>query len=102
MDLAEGHRAALNCLLADTPQLLTLNLGSGQGQSVLDVVQAMAAASSRSIPYEIKDRRPGDAAISVADPSKAIQRLGWVSKRGLEEICRDSWTWQKQNPTGYN
>ena len=101
MDLAEGHRAALDCLLAEAPQLLTLNLGSGQGQSVLEVVQAMEAASGRSIPYAITDRRPGDAAISVADPSKAAQRLGWRTRNGLEDICRDGWAWQQQNPGGY-
>ena len=101
MDLAEGHRAALDCLLAEEPQLLTLNLGSGQGQSVLEVVQAMEAASGRSIPYAITNRRPGDAAISVADPSQAAQRLGWRTQRGLEDICRDGWAWQQQNPEGY-
>ena len=101
MDLAEGHRAALDCLLAEAPQLLTLNLGSGQGQTVLEVVQAMEAASGRSIPYAITDRRPGDAAISVADPSQAAQRLGWRTQRGLGDICRDGWAWQQQNPEGY-
>lgn len=101
MDLAEGHRAALDCLLAEAPQLLTLNLGSGQGQSVLEVVQAMEAASGRSIPYGITDRRPGDAAISVADSTKAAERLGWRPQRGLEDICRDGWAWQRENPEGY-
>lgn len=101
MDLAEGHLAALNCLLAEQPQPLTLNLGSGQGQSVLEVVQAMEAASGRSIPCAITDRRPGDAAMSVADPSQAAQRLGRRTQRGLEEICRDGWAWQQQNPQGY-
>ena len=101
MYLAEGHRAALDCLLAEAPQLLTLNLGSGQGQSVLEVVQAMEAASNRAIPYAITDRRPGDAAISVADPTKADRRLGWRTQRTLEDICRDGWAWQQQNPGGY-
>ena len=81
--------------------MLTLNLGSGQGQSVKEVMQAMEAASSSSIPYAITDRRPGDAAISVADPTKAAQRLGWRTRRGLEDICRDGWAWQQQNPGGY-
>ena len=101
MDLAEGHRAALDRLEAEQPQLLTLNLGSGQGQSVLDVVHAMEAASGRSIPYAITERRPGDAAMSVADPSKAAERLGWHPQRGLGDICRDGWAWQQQNPEGY-
>ena len=85
----------------EAPQLLTINLGSGHGQSVLEVVQAMEAATGRSIPYAISDRRPGDAAISVADPSKAAQRLGWRTHRGLADICRDGWAWQQQNPEGY-
>ena len=95
MDLAEGHRCALDCLLKEEPQLLTLNLGSGHGQSVLDVVKAMEAASDRSIPYEITERRPGDAAISVADSSQALARLGWRTQRSLEDICRDGWAWQQ-------
>ena len=101
MDLAEGHKCALDCLLSEAPQLLTPNLGSGQGQSVLDVVKAMEAASNRSIPYEITERRPGDAAISVADPSRALVRLGWRTKRTLQDMCRDVWSWQQQNPKGY-
>ena len=101
MDLAEGHRCALDCLLSEEPQLLTLNLGSGQGQSVLDVVKAMEAASNRSIPYTITNRRPGDAAISVADPSQAINRLGWSTKRSLKDICRSGLAWQQANPNGY-
>ena len=101
MDLAEGHRYALDCLLEERPQLLTLNLGSGHGHSVLNVVKAMEAASNRSIPYVITERRPGDAAISVADPSLALRRLGWRTQRNLDEICRDGWAWQQQNPNGY-
>ena len=101
MNLAEGHRAALDYLLAEAPQLLTLNLGSGQGQSVLEVVQAMEAASGRSIPYAITGRRPGDAAISVANPSQAAERLGWRTQRTLEDMCRDGGAWQQQNPVGF-
>ena len=101
MDLAEGHRAALDCLFAEAPQQLTVNLGSGQGASVLDVVKAFEAASGRSVPYELVARRPGDAAITVADPSLAAQRFGWRTKRSLADICRDGWTWQSTNPCGY-
>ena len=101
MDLAEGHRAALDVLLAEDPQLLTLNLGSGQGHSVLDVVEAFEAASGHAVPYEVVARRPGDAATTVADPSLAAQRLRWSTKRGLDEICRDGWAWQSANPQGY-
>jgi len=101
MDLAEGHRAALDHLLGHGPQLLTLNLGSGQGHSVLEVVQAFEDASGCSIPYQIVDRRPGDAAITIADPALATQTLGWRTQRGLKEICRDGWAWQQANPQGY-
>ena len=101
MDLAEGHRAALDVLLAEDPQLLTQNLGSGQGHSVLDVVEAFEAASGHAVPYEVVARRPGDAATTVADPSLAAQRLRWSTKRGLDEICRDGWAWQSANPQGY-
>ncbi len=101
MDLAEGHRAALDCLFAEGPQQLTVNLGSGCGSSVLDVVKAFEAASSRSVPYELVARRPGDAAITVADPSLAAQRLGWRTTRSLADICRDGWAWQSANPKGY-
>ena len=100
MDLAEDHRAALHCLLAEAPQRLTLNW-SGQGKSVLEVVQAMEATSGRSIPYAITDRRPSDAAISLADPNKTAQRLDWRTQRGLEDICRDGWALQQANPMGY-
>ena len=101
MDLAEGHRAALDTLLSEEPQLLTLNLGSGQGHSVLEVVAAFANASGCPVPYELVARRPGDAASSVADPALAAQRLGWRTRRGLAEMCRDGWAWQSANPNGY-
>ena len=101
MDLAEGHHAAIEHLLAHDPQLLTLNLGSGRGHSVLELVTAFEGASGRSVPYEVVDRRPGDAASTVADPSQAAQVLGWRTKRSLAEICRDGWAWQSANPQGY-
>ena len=101
MDLAEGHRAALEVLVGESPQLLTLNLGSGRGHSVLELVAAFEAASGRAIPYELVARRPCDSATSVADPSLAAVRLGWRTRRGLAEICRDGWAWQSANPDGY-
>ena len=101
MDLAEGHRAAVEHLLASKPQLLTLNLGSGTGLSVLEVVEGFAAASGQTIPYTVVERRPGDAAITVADPSLAAQVLGWRTQRGLAQICSDGWAWQRSNPQGY-
>ena len=87
--IAEGHRAALGCLYSEAPRQLILNLGSGYGKSVLDVVYAMEAASNRSTPYAITERRSGDAVISVADPSQALARLCLRTQRGLEAICRD-------------
>ena len=101
MDLAEGHRAALATLLAEPPQLLTLNLGSGTGHSVLEVIRAFEAGCGRPIPFDLVARRPGDAAISVADPAEAERRLGWRTRRGLEEMCRDGWAWQQSHPCGY-
>ena len=101
MDLAEGHQRAVDVLLSEEPQLLTLNLGSGQGHSVLDVVHAFETASGKAVPFAVVDRRPGDAAATVADPSLAQQRLGWRTRRGLADMCRDGWAWQTANPNGY-
>ena len=101
MDLAEGHLAAVQHLMDHDSQLLTLNLGSGQGHSVLEVIKAFENASGRPVSHQLVDRRPGDAATTVADPSLANQLLGWHTKRSLEEICRDGWSWQSQNPNGY-
>ena len=101
MDLAEGHRAALEVLLDSSDQQLTLNLGSGKGHSVLEVVQAFEKASGQTVPYELVARRSGDAASTMADPALAQQRLGWSTQRSLEECCRDSWVWQQANPNGY-
>jgi UDP-glucose 4-epimerase len=101
MDLAEGHVAALDVLLGSGDQLLSLNLGSGYGHSVLEVIQAFEAASGRPIPYDVVARRPGDAASTVADPSLACATLGWSTSRGLDAMCRDGWAWQEANPLGY-
>ena len=102
MDLAEGHLAALEVLLAGEDQQLTLNLGSGQGHSVLEVIRAFEAACGHRIPYVITSRRSGDAAITVADPSEAQRQLGWQTRRTLKDICRDGWHWQSRNPRGYS
>jgi UDP-glucose 4-epimerase len=101
MDLAEGHAAALDVLLNGSDQLLELNLGSGQGHSVLDLVEAFAEASGKAIPYALVERRPGDAAITVADPRHATSVLGWRTRRSLADMCRDGWAWQSANPKGY-
>lgn len=100
VDLAIGHLKALDKLTSD-PGMVAYNLGTGKGYSVLDVVKAFEEASEREIPYQITDRRPGDAAICYADPSKAEQELGWKAERDLLTMCRDSWRWQSQNPKGY-
>jgi len=102
MDLAEAHRAAFETLLAEEPQLLTLNLGTGKGYSVLDVIAAFEQVCGRSIPYQVVDRRFGDVAITFADPALAERRLGWRAQRGLKEMCLDAWAWQTANPNGYS
>ena len=101
MDLAEGHLDALHYLMSEPPQFLGVNLGSGQGHSVIDVVKAFEAASGCAVPYCIVERRSGDAAITVADPTLAAKLFGWQTKRTLADMCRDGWAWQSSNPNGY-
>jgi UDP-glucose 4-epimerase len=101
MDLAEGHVAALRH--AETRQgLVTLNLGTGKGASVLEVVHAFERASGRPLPHEIGPRRPGDVPAYWADPSLAQKTLGWRASRDLDQMCLDSWRWQQANPNGYS
>jgi UDP-glucose 4-epimerase len=100
VDLAEGHVAAVQRLL-DHAGSFTVNLGTGRGHSVLEVVAAFAAASGRAIPYEIRPRRPGDVASCWADPSRAQQLLGWSATRDLATMCTDAWRWQSNNPNGF-
>jgi UDP-glucose 4-epimerase len=100
VDLAQGHLKALEKL--DTnPGVVTYNLGTGRGYSVLEVLAAFEKACGKKIPSKISKRRPGDAAISYADPSKAKRELGWEAKGGIDEMCADVWRWQSQNPYGY-
>ncbi|MCE9658110.1 MAG: UDP-glucose 4-epimerase GalE [Burkholderiales bacterium] len=99
-DLAEGHVAALKHLLGGGDSL-TLNLGTGQGVSVLELVRAFERASGRPVPYEIAPRRPGDVAAYYADPALAERLLGWKARLGLDAMCADSWRWQAANPDGY-
>ena len=99
LDLAAGHVAALSRLL-DKPELLTVNLGTGLGYSVLEVVRAYELASGRSVPMEFVARRPGDVASCFADPSLAHELLGWCANRSLADMCADSWRWQSMNPNG--
>jgi len=100
MDLAVGHIKALE-KLNTKPGLVTYNLGTGRGYSVLEVVAAFEKACGQKIPYQIKERRPGDAAISYADPSKANRELSWFAQKSIEDMCTDAWRWQMQNPNGY-
>lgn len=99
VDLALGHLAALD-ELARSSGTLTVNLGTGQGYSVLDMVRAFEQASGRSVPYRLVDRRPGDIASCYADPVLAEKILGWRAKRSIEEMCADTWRWQAGNPEG--
>ncbi|WP_115016668.1 UDP-glucose 4-epimerase GalE [Synechococcus sp. UW140] len=102
MDLAEAHAAAVDHLLqSDAPLSLTLNLGTGQGLSVLDVVHGFEAATGITIPYEVVERRPGDVPKLEACPKQAANVLGWSAKRSLADMCRDGWAWQSANPQGY-
>ena len=100
VDLAIGHVKAINYIFTN-PGLDVINLGTGVGYSVLDMVKAFSKACGKEIPYEIKPRRAGDIDMCYADPSKALKVLGWKAERGLDEMCEDTWRWQSQNPNGY-
>lgn len=100
VDLARGHVHALNAL-ASKPGLITVNLGTGNGYSVLEVVRAFEQASGRKVPFELVERRPGDVAACFADPSLAMELIGWKANLGLQQMCSDSWRWQSANPDGY-
>ena len=100
VDLSIGHVKALE-KLQTLPGLVTYNLGTGNGYSVLQVIAAFEKACGKPIPHQIVARRPGDVAACYADPAKAKAELGWVATRGIEEMCVDSWTWQSNNPNGY-
>ncbi len=100
VDLARGHVHALNAL-ASKPGMITVNLGTGNGYSVLEVVRAFEKASGRNVPFELVDRRPGDVAACFADPSLAMELIGWKANLGLQQMCTDAWRWQAANPDGY-
>jgi UDP-glucose 4-epimerase len=99
-DLVVGHLHALD-QLRTRPGIVTYNLGTGKGYSVLEVIHAFERVIGRAIPYRIAPRRPGDVAEAWADPTLARQELGWCATRGLDEMCADSWRWQEMNPNGY-
>jgi UDP-glucose 4-epimerase len=101
VDLAEGHVAALRHLLAGGASH-TVNLGTGQGRSVLEVVRTFEAASGRKVPYRVLPRRPGDVAACYADPSLAHRLLGWHARHTLHDMCAHAWAWQRDNPNGFS
>ncbi len=101
VDLARGHVKAIE-KFKENKGVLIYNLGTGNGYSVLQVIEAFGKACGRKIPYEIKPRRAGDIATCYCDPSKAKRELGWEAEYGIDEMCADSWKWQTQNPNGYN
>lgn len=100
VDLALGHLRAID-RLKESPGVVTYNLGTGQGYSVLEMIKAFEDASERQVNYKIVDRRPGDIATCYADPGLALRELKWRAERGLEEMMIDAWRWQKNNPQGF-
>jgi UDP-glucose 4-epimerase len=100
VDLARGHLAAIDAL-PRLPGATAINLGTGRGYSVLDMVKAASAAVGRDIPYQFAPRRPGDIATCYAETRRAQELLGWTAAHGIERMCADHWRWQSQNPRGY-
>ena len=100
VDLAKGHVNAINTL-KDKSQIMKINLGTGTGYSVLEMVMAFEKASGKDIPYKITDRRVGDIAASYTDPSFAEEKLNWKANLKIDEMCEDTWRWQNNNPNGY-
>ena len=100
VDLADGHVAAVK-KLAENPGLIIVNLGTGRGYSVLDILHAYEKACGKTLPYVVDPRREGDIAEYYSDPAKAKKVLGWEAKYGIEEMCASSWNWQSKNPNGY-
>jgi UDP-glucose 4-epimerase len=98
--LAAGHIKALEKLVGK-PGLVTYNLGTGHGYSVMQVIKAFEKACKHQIPYKVMERRPGDAPISFADSTKANLELKWQAEKSLDDMCQDGWRWQSQNPNGY-
>lgn len=100
VDLATGHIKALEKLVTH-PGLVTYNLGTGVGYSVLDIIKNFEKACGKEIPYKITPRRPGDIDMCYADPAKAKEELGWEATRSIDKMCEDAWRWQTKNPNGY-
>ena len=101
MDLAEGHLSALDFLLNEKPQTITLNLGTGRGTSVLELIKVFEKVNNIKIPFSYVERREGDNAFVVADNLLAKKTLSWFPERTIEDICKDGWNWQLKNPNGY-
>ena len=101
MDLVEGHCLALNNLLENPARIININLGTGKGISVLEIIKTFESTNKIKIPYKFVERRPGDNCASVADTSYSKEILNWVPTRNLEDMCRNGWNWQKLNPNGY-
>ena len=101
VDLADGHVKAIN-KIANFTEVMTINLGTGKGYSVLDMLKAFEEASGKTVPYKIVQRRAGDIAKCFANPSYAKEILGWEAKKDIAEMCEDSWRWQSNNPNGYS
>jgi UDP-glucose 4-epimerase len=101
VDLAEGHAAALKLFENENCGLKIYNLGTGHGYSVLEMIEAFSKAVGKPIPYELTDRRPGDIPACYADCTKAEKELGWKAKKNLDDMCADSWRWQRMNPNGF-
>ena len=100
LDLARAHSLAVK-KLAEKPGLVTYNIGTGNGYSVLEIVRAFEKASGKKVPYVIDGRRPGDIAECYADPTLAEKEMGFKCRYGLDEMCADSWRWQERNPNGF-
>ena len=101
VDLADGHLKALE-KISDNIGIVTYNLGTGLGYSVLDMIAAFSEACGHQVPYKIEGRRPGDIGACFANPSKACEELGFVANKNLKDMCEDAWRWQTKNPDGYN
>lgn len=101
MDLAEGHLAALNYLIREKPQFIAINLGTGIGTSVLEFIRIFEKVNNVEVPFSFENRRPGDNSTVIADNFLAKSLLNWLPKRNIEDICKDGWNWQVNNPNGY-
>ncbi len=101
VDLARGHLKALQAL-EEHPQIFQINIGTGRGYSVLEMIKAFEKSSGKKIPFQIVANRPGDISSCYADPTLAMEKLGWKAQYDLNEMCEDAWRWQVNNPNGYN